>query len=73
MKKLILLYQSIYLRFKIVDSHNKIADDLIAAERPVIVLGEHVNSNSSSSDIANIISGNCFACKCKDCQIKPNW
>ena len=42
-------------KFKIVDSHNKIADDLIAAERPVIVLGEHVNSNSSSSDIANVI------------------
>ena len=42
-------------KFKIVDSHNKIADDLIAAERPVIVLGEHVNGNSSSSDIANVI------------------
>ncbi len=38
------------------DSQNKIADDLIAAERPVIVLGEHVNSNVSSSDIASIIS-----------------
>ena len=38
------------------DSQNKIADDLIAAERPVIILGEHVNSNISSSDIASIIS-----------------
>jgi len=37
-------------------SQNKIADDLIAAERPVIILGEHVNSNISSSDIASIIS-----------------
>jgi NADH-quinone oxidoreductase subunit G len=38
------------------DSQNKIADDLIAAERPVIVLGEHVNSSISSSDITSIIS-----------------
>ncbi len=38
------------------DSQNKIADDLIASERPVIILGEHVNSNFSSSDIENVLS-----------------
>ena len=43
-------------KIKVNDSQNKIADDLIAAERPVIILGEHVNSNISSSDIASIIS-----------------
>ena len=43
-------------KIKVDDSQNKIADDLIAAERPVIILGEHVNSNISSSDIASIIS-----------------
>ena len=42
-------------KFKIDDSHKKIAGDLIAADSPVIVLGEHINSNSSSSDIANVI------------------
>ena len=26
-------------------THNKIADDLIAAENPVIIFGEHINSN----------------------------
>ena len=43
-------------KIKVDDSQNKIADDLITAERPVIVIGEHVNSNISSSDIMNIIS-----------------
>ena len=43
-------------KIKIDDSQNKIADDLIAAERPVIILGEHVNSNISSSDITDVIS-----------------
>jgi NADH-quinone oxidoreductase subunit G len=43
-------------KIKVEDSQNKIADDLIAAERPVIILGEHVNSNIFSSDITSIIS-----------------
>ena len=37
-------------------THNKIADDLIAAENPVIILGEHINSNPSSSNIVGLIS-----------------
>ena len=39
-------------KIKIDHSYDKIADDLINAERPVILLGEHINSNTSSSDIA---------------------
>jgi len=38
------------------DIHNLIADDLIASTNGVIVLGEHVNSNPSSSAIANLIN-----------------
>lgn len=38
------------------DVHNKIADDLIASKDGVIVLGEHLNSNPSSSAITNLIS-----------------
>ena len=43
-------------KIKVDGSHKKIADDLIGAESPVIVLGEHVNSNNSSSDIEHVIS-----------------
>ena len=38
------------------ETHNKIADDLIAAENPVIILGEHINSNPSFSNIVVLIS-----------------
>jgi NADH-quinone oxidoreductase subunit G len=37
-------------------THNKIADDLIAAENPVIFFGEHINSNPSFSNIVVLIS-----------------
>ena len=35
--------------------HNEIADDLIASENGVIVLGEHLNSNPNSLAIINLI------------------
>jgi NADH-quinone oxidoreductase subunit G len=38
------------------DEHDKFADDLIASENGVIVLGEHLNSNSSSSVIISTVS-----------------
>ena len=38
------------------ETHNKIADDLIAAENPVIIFGEHINSNPSFSNIVVLIS-----------------